>query len=92
MHVDDLIFSMQCGEEIEFYINGNCYFLQPDYQSANHDGDSKKTIYPFTRLYDAENYDDPKMIFYGTAENIVNYVFEGKYTLKDHFNQFEFLW
>ena len=92
MNINDLIFSMQCGEEIEFYINGNCYFLQPDYERKQKNPDSEKPPYPFTVLFDAKNYENPTILLIGTAENIVNYVFEGKYTLKEHFNQFEILW
>ena len=92
MTVTDLVFAMQCGEEIEFYLNDNCYFLQPDYERKQNDQDSEKVPYPFTVLFDAKNYDNPTILLVGTAEKIVSYVFEKKYTLKDNFNEFKFLW
>ena len=92
MTVTDLVLAMQYGEEIEFYLNGNCYFLQPDYERAQNDQGSQKPPYPFTVLFDAKNYDNPTILIVGTTENIISYVFEGKYTLKDNFNEFKILW
>lgn len=92
MNISDLVFCMKCGEEIEFYINGNCYFIQPDYERANSAGDTKKMSYPFMVLYDATDYDDPKILLIGTAENLIDYVFDGEYTLRNNFDKFKFLW
>ena len=88
--INDLIYSMQIGEELEFYLCGNRYFLQPQYETANAIWSKEIPPYPFTVLFDSNDYENPKKIFVGTAEEIVNYVFDGKYTIKNNFDMVRF--
>ena len=92
MSISDLIFSMQIGEEIELYICGKCYFLQPNYKSFNKDWDSNNPAYPLTVIYDSQDYENPKKIFEGHAECVVDYEFESKYTLRHDLEKFKFVW
>ena len=92
MNISDLVFSMQCGEEIEFHICGKCYFLQPNYKKFNKNWDSSNPPYPVTIIYDSQDYENPKKIFEGPAKCVIDYVFENKYTLRDNLEEFKFIW
>lgn len=92
MNTNDLMFYMQCGEEIEIHIDGKSYFLQPDYKRFNKNWNIDNPSYPFTVIYDSSDYDNPKKIFVGTTEDVINYEFENKYTLRDNFDKFKFVW
>ena len=82
---------MQIGEEIEIEIDGKSYFLQPDYERTNEKLDANNPPYPFTVVFDSENYEEPKKIFVGTCDEVLNFSFNGKYTLRYHFNKFKFI-
>lgn len=86
MNVKDLIFSMHIGEEIEIFIDGKGYFLQPDYDSSDENRAAHGISYPYTLLFDSES---NEMLFRGTAEEIIEYVFAEKYTLKKDFEKFK---
>ena len=89
MTAKDYIYSMQIGEEIEISVDGHLYFLQPQYETANEIWSKEIPPYPFTVLFDSNDYENPKEIFIGTAEEIVNYVFDSKYTIKDNPEKFK---
>ena len=90
MNINDLLFYMKCGEEIEVYIDGKSYFLQPNYEIVKKDCDNNPA-YPFTIIYDSCDYERPKKIFEGSAEDIIDYVFENKYTFRNNMDKFKFV-
>ena len=87
MNVNDLIFSMKCGEEIEIEICGKLYFLQPDYENCNESWLGDIPPYPYTVIFDCADCENPKRIFVGSAEEVVSYQFENKYTIKSDFEK-----
>ena len=91
MNIADLIFYMQCGEEIEFRILEKTYFLQPDYKRFNKNWNADNPPYPFTIIYDSSDYNSPKEIFVGNTYEIINYEFQRKYTMKNNLDKFEFV-
>ena len=90
MTLNDFIYCMQIGEELELHIDGRMYFLQPNY------GEQKKNIawtqYDNFFLYDiTQNYEGEKVCC-GCLCDIIDYIFNGKYTLKNDFEKFKILW
>lgn len=91
MNINGLMHAMQCGEEIEINLNGKCYFLQPDYKRFNENWCIDGIPYPFTVIYDSSDYENPKEIFVGTTEEVMDYKFESKHTLRKNINEFKFV-
>lgn len=80
---------MHCGEEIELELNGKIYFLQPDYSRVNHTPDEQHTPYNYTTIFDCYNYENPEPVFVGTTDEVLEYVFDQKYTLKNDLYKFK---
>ena len=79
MNIQDFIAYLTQGREIEFRLNGNDYFLQPDYK--NNQG---------YILYYCENSDNSKEIYRGNHNDILNYDFGSGVCLQNDFDLFEF--
>ena len=80
MNIQVFIAYLSQGREIEFRLNGNNYFLQPDYNN--------KTDYI---LYCCETSDNSKEIYRGNHDEILKYDFGIGVCLQDNFDSFEFL-
>lgn len=89
MLLDDFVFAMQHGNEIEFRINGELYFLQPDYTMFDQRWNDKKPPYPYSVLYKCDDYEKPMEVFRGTTEEVINYKFYNMFTLKCDFLKFQ---
>ncbi|MBR2344095.1 MAG: hypothetical protein IKA64_07570 [Clostridia bacterium] len=91
MNIDDLIEKIRCGDETELRLGQKLYFLQPQYESQQERQSFEDSAYAYTVIYDCEDYENPTKIFIGTTEEIINYAFENKYTLKENSEKFEVL-
>ena len=89
-HIEYLKNRMQTGEEFEAYVSGKCYFLQPDYDRINKKPDKDHPAYPFTVVYDANDYENAEVIFVGTTDEVINYRFDDMYSMKNDIDKFEF--
>lgn len=79
--LSELLDYMHLGCEIDFTFNKLMYFLQPEEGAYKCNG-AKKYI-----LCD-ENSTESRIIFIGTDEEILDYKFEGKYSLRNNFSMF----
>lgn len=85
MNLNKVKDAMHCGEEFEICIEGQNYFLQPDYNCEDEDFGYSHTV-----VYYLNNDSRSKKIFSGTIDEVVNYKFLEKYSLKDDLSKFEF--
>lgn len=74
-----LVESLHLNREIEFAFNGKLYFAEPD------------TNPPLERKYSIWNVETHTCIFSGSIEEMLNYTFEGKYSLNSNYNMFDIL-
>lgn len=71
--------ALELGREIEFFLDGNPLFI------SNYDsGDCHEPTY---YIWDCRN---NVLLCEGTMEDILNYSFDGRVSLKDNFDAFEF--
>ncbi len=92
MEISDFIFCLQCGEEIEISLEGKSYFLQPEYKALNKNYGKNTPPYPNTVIFDATESDNPKEIFRGCTEDVLDYKFNGTHTLRNNLTDFRILW
>ncbi len=85
--LNDLIYDIELGGEIEFNIKGHNYFLQPFY--ADPDYQKPGYILKLT-IYDCGDNEKPHKLVCGTVEEILNYTFPEGITLNQQFDQFTF--
>lgn len=83
MKINELIEMMQIGEEFEVCVDGQNFFLQPEYDSWLEECGYLRTI-----IFDSNN-GNATEIFVGSTETILEYRFAGKYTFKNDLNKFE---
>ena len=88
MKLKELVFYIHCGAELEITICGEMFFLQPDYDTANKKWDGNNPPYPNIVLYEVKDYNHPKEIFRGKVEDVIDYKFCEKYTLRKHLDKF----
>ena len=81
MSIENLIFCLHIGEEMDVRVDGKDYFLQPDYKAL----DKEQHFYPYTRIYDEKG-----IVFIGTTEEVMNYKFNNKYSFNEHLYAFMF--
>ena len=86
--IEYLVLAMYIGEEIEVYIEDSVYFLQPDYERKSEEWPAWR----YTVVYDCTDFDNAEKIFVGSPEEVIEYVFNGKYTLKKDYNKFKLVW
>ena len=87
MNLEELEFSLRCGEELEIRIGNKTYFLQPDYTSSS----NNKWGYDRIAIFDStDDYENPKQVFIGTIEEVLDYPFASKYTFRENLNQVSF--
>ncbi len=82
MKIERLIECLHLGHEIEFTINNQLYFLEPDYESIEKFG---KIFYKLYRC----NKNESKYLVNGTIEDILNYTFDGNNSLNNCCERFE---
>ena len=87
MSLQELIYSMKCGEEFDLQLKDLRIFLQPEYESLKEDCNEGASEYTRTIIW-IEDGEDSKELFRGTTEEVINYKFLGKYTFKDHMELF----
>lgn len=92
MKLDILIECLRCGEEIEFSVDGNTFFFQPDFETRKERNTKDDEAYGRIILYDTSNYEEPQKIFSGSIKDVLNYKFKDKYTFWDDIEKFEFLY
>ena len=78
MDKNEVIISLFLGREIEFSYKGKAYFLTP-----NH---SKECCY-FLEVEQVKG--KWEKIFTGKIDEILNFKFEDKHSLRDHFKEFK---
>ena len=71
--------AVELGREIEFSLDGNQLFI-----SRSDNGDCLKPIY---YIWDCQK---DSLLYKGTIKDILNYSFDGKVSLKDNFEAFQF--
>lgn len=74
------------GREIEFSIKGHNYFLQPFYGDEDAQG-KKESRYV---LYDCSNPDNISVIFQGSIDTIMNYLFNSEFSFNNNLAAFDF--
>ena len=87
MSLEELIFCLQCGEEIEFSIGDYNYFAQPQY-GVTDEKEGKYILFKIFRY--KENEQDCLLIFSGTIEELVDFQFDDNFTLKENIEKFSF--
>ena len=80
---EDLIMHASWGREIEFSFNGIPYFLQPS--SWNEENESYDEFLLYATITETEG----ELVLRGTSEQIVDYQFNGGYTLRENFEKFK---
>ena len=78
MDKSEIIISLNLGCEIEFSYKGTAYFLTPDYS---------KQCYYFLEVEQSRG--KWRKIFTGGIDEILNFKFEDKHSLRDHFEEFK---
>ena len=93
MTLEEFVFSIQIGEEIELFINEHAYFLQPDDTRSSASWDKDTPPYPYTVVYevDTTNQENVKEIFRGTTEEVLSFPFANEFTLKNDFELFVYV-
>ena len=90
--LEDLLDYMQIGHEIEFYFNGERFFIQPDYNyNKDHPFRTVDEIANSRYLfYHCKNFEgqNSKIILSGTYDEIFDYCLKDGYTLRNNFDKF----
>ena len=87
MSLEELIFCLRCGEELDVSVCNQSYFIQPKYGAI----DEKDGNYLFFKIFRYEDDEkDCQLIFSGSIEEIVSYRFDNKFTFKENIDKFHF--
>lgn len=87
-NLDNLLTDMKIGHEIEFYFDGECFFLETDFEFNREHGltiDNHKYL-----LYHCESFEthSAKKILSGTSDEIFDYDLKDGQTLRNNFDKF----
>ena len=82
MDLNNFVYNMKLGMEIEFSLKEHKYFIQPDYERFDDDG--------WFILYDCADLSNIPLpiLCAGTADSIINYVFDDGSSLRKNFHSF----
>jgi len=86
--LEDLLDYMKIGHEIEFYFDGECFFLETDFKyNREHSLTNDEERY---LLYHCESFEvqSGKVILSGTYDEILDYDLKDGQTLRNNFDKF----
>ena len=87
MRLEELIFCLQCGEEIEVSVGDKKFFIQPQYGIV----DEKENEYLLFKVFFYEDDEQNcQLIFSGDIEKLVSFQFDNDCTFKDNIEKFRF--